>query len=144
MRIFAAGAFAALFFVTTTSFAADLTGRWQFLRQGHNGTYFGNMVIDGAQVRLKGTGLTQNYAECGKVQANGNNIEIVFSFAKAERGYAADHFYCTLSGGGLTCNNRDAAGNGGTVFNITRIGALPASGFERLDDACQPNQKPWS
>ena len=125
-----------------TAFAADLQGHWQFQRLGHNGTYFGHMVVDQrGQVRLKGTSPTQNYAECGYVRANGEKIEIIFTFAKGERGYSADHFYCTLSGGTLACRNQDIAGNGDpTVFNLMRIGGIPATPAERLEDACVRGQ----
>lgn len=127
--------------------AADLQGKWQFQRQGFNGTYFGVMVINQRrEVRLKGTSPSQNYWECGYVQDKGNKIDVVFTLAKGDRGYNADHFYCQLGQDrSLSCLNIDVAGStSGTSFTLTRVSDLPETPAERLEDVCPPGQIPRS
>lgn len=127
--------------------ALDLQGRWQFQREGYNGTYSGVMVIDpGGQVRLKGRGPTQAHSECGYVQVVGDKIDVVFTAAFAERGYSPDHFYCRSNdASSLTCFNVDAAGQSSNKgFILTRTGPVPGSAAERLEDACSAQPKPRS
>ena len=125
----------------------DLQGRWQFSRMGHNGAYVGTLVIDQrGQARLKGKSPTQSYSECGFLQVSGDKVEIVFTSAQGELGYSPDHFYCMVTAGqSLTCSNVDAAGRGNaTVFTMARVGDVPASAADRLDDVCQATPTPRS
>ncbi len=140
-------AMAALVAIAGPAAAQDLQGRWIFQRQGHNGTYFGVMVVnERGEVRLKGTSPTQNYSECGYVQVQGSKIDVIFTTARGEHGYNADHFYCkTPAGGALECINVDSAGQtSGQSFSLTRSGGIPATPAERLEDVCPPGQIPRS
>lgn len=136
-------AFAAIVAIAGPAWALDLQGRWIFQRQGHNGTYFGTMVVDErGQVRLKGTSPTQNYSECGYVQVQGSKIDVIFTRARGEHGYSADHFYCKPpAGGSLECFNVDSAGQtSGQSFKLVRSGGVPETAVERLEDVCPPGQ----
>ncbi len=129
------------------AWAADLHGRYQFQRQGFNGTYFGIMVINQqGEVRLKGTSPSQNYSECGYVQAKGDKIDVIFTTARGDHGYNADHFFCHIGQGrSLTCINVDVAGRtSGQSFVLSRSGEVPATPNERLEDICPPGQIPRS
>ena len=65
---------------------SNLQGRYQLLREGYNGTYFGIMVISpSGEVRLKGTSPTQNYSECGYVQVKGGKIDVIFTTARGDQ-----------------------------------------------------------
>ncbi len=127
-------------------FCQELVGEWQFTRQAYNGVNTGTIIVDrNGEARSKGRSPIQTYIQCGYVQAVGDSIAIVFTFAKGEHtGYSPDRFYCSKSGErALSCTNRDAVGNQeDAVFTVMRVGDEPVSAADRLEDLCLPRASP--
>jgi hypothetical protein len=71
-------------------------------------------------------------------------VGIVFTSVKSTHGYVADHFYCGVRAGTLSCLNDDGHGKEPRLFTIKRIGGIPAAADRRLEDACPLRQGPTS
>jgi len=126
------------------SVAQDLSGEWKFERRAREGFHTGTLVIDNeGEVRQKGRSPTQDYAQCGHVDAVGDKIEIVFTSVKSSAGYSIDRFYCTMPGENtLSCFNIDGIGKEDDLFRIERIGRAPASPDGRMDGVCPAPERP--
>jgi hypothetical protein len=129
---------------TVSASAFDLSGDWQFERPARNGLHVGRIVIDkDGQASMVGRGPVQGYAQCGRVEMAGKQVDIVFTSVKSLHGYAPDHFHCDLHDEGLRCFNDDGMGKEPELFMIKRMGGIPTAD-RTLEEACPAKGKPTS